>query len=302
METASVYEVTLELRQEGSRPTFVGRFPYGASNTATVASRGRQRKERFAPRAFSFAVNDPTRDVHALIGHDFAKPLGSKLSGSLELSDADDALSFRILLPLPEDQPSWVVDFLAQHRAGLVGGVSPAFQVPPASAVATAERLIPEEGNPGVLIREIAQAVLFELSGVTRPAYPATELDLRAAGLYAPYEPDPRLRFALMAITVAQLAGAMRVGDGVTAPAEPVLGILTRALGVADAFIDLNAEDAPEAIKDEARVRMAAYLYDAPTAGQGERFANAWRNSGAAALVSRWVVRRAAESSTDSLT
>ena len=102
-----------------------------------------------------------------------------------------------------------------------------------------------------------------------------------------------------MALTVAQLAGAMRVGDGVTDPAEPILGIITRALGVADAFIDLNAEDAPEAVKDEARVRMAAYLYDAPTAAQGERFANAWRNSGAAALVSRWVVRRAAVAATE---
>ena len=38
---------------------------------------------------------------------------------------------------------------------------------------------------------------------------------------------------------------------------------------------------------------MTAYLYDAPTAAAGDRYAAAWRNSGAEALVSRWVVRRA---------
>ena len=72
----------------------------------------------------------------------------------------------------------------ARHRlslqGGLVGGISPGFSVPPASAVPNAEELIPEPGNPGVQIRVIRQAVLFELSLVTRPAYPETDVDLRA--------------------------------------------------------------------------------------------------------------------------
>ena len=45
--------------------------------------------------------------------------------------------------------------------------------------VPDAERLIPEPGNPGVSIREINQAVLYELSIVSRPAYASTKLDLR---------------------------------------------------------------------------------------------------------------------------
>ena len=53
------------------------------------------------------------------------------------------------------------------------------------------------------------------------------------------------------------------------------------------------APDAPEAIADEATIRMTATLYDSPTAAAGDRYAAAWRNSGAEALVSRWVVRRA---------
>lgn len=96
-----------------------------------------------------------------------------------------------------------------------------------------------------------------------------------------------------MAVTVTQLSAALRVGDGVTAPAEPQLSVLTRLLGVATATVSRVAPDAPEAVRDEAAIRMAAYLYDQPPTVQGDRYANAWRNSGAASLVARWVVRRA---------
>ena len=100
-----------------------------------------------------------------------------------------------------------------------------------------------------------------------------------------------------MAITVAQLAAALRIGDGTTAPEEPINGILTRLMGVADAHIKLLGPDAPNHIKDEATVRFAGYLYDQPTTGRRESYANAWRNSGAAALVAPWVSHRAAEKS-----
>ena len=96
-----------------------------------------------------------------------------------------------------------------------------------------------------------------------------------------------------MAVDLIQLAAALRLGDGETAPTEPVAGILSRLLGVSQAFVAIAAPDAPEAIADEATIRMTAYLYDAPTAAAGDRYAAAWRNSGAEALVSRWVVRRA---------
>ena len=101
-----------------------------------------------------------------------------------------------------------------------------------------------------------------------------------------------------MAVTVIQLAAALRLGDGVAAPAEPLLSILTRLSGVADATVDLLAPDAPTAVKDEAVVRYAGYMYDMPSSPSGDRYAAAWRNSGAAALVAGWVVRRVADSST----
>ena len=95
-----------------------------------------------------------------------------------------------------------------------------------------------------------------------------------------------------MAVDVEKLSAALRIGDGTTATAEPTLSILTRLLGVAAAFVDQRAPGAPEAIKDEATVRMSAYLYDQPAAGVAGSYSDSWRNSGAAALVARWVIQR----------
>ena len=88
-----------------------------------------------------------------------------------------------------------------------------------------------------------------------------------------------------MAVTVTQLSAAIRVGDGTTAPEEPLASILTRLLGVASAFVSLTASEAPEAVRDEATVRFCSYLYDQPAAS-GDSYANAWVNSGAGALLS----------------
>ena len=133
----------------------------------------------FLQRALAFAVEDEAREIHLLSGHSFDRPLASKRRGTLRLEDRDDGLRFEADLPEEAEQPSWMRDTVLALQGGLVGGISPGFSVPPAS-VPNAEQVIPEPGNPGVQIRVIRQAVLYELSLVTRPAYPATELDLRA--------------------------------------------------------------------------------------------------------------------------
>ena len=180
IEQRAIFEVLdLELRQRGRELS--GRFPY--RSRATVSDRGRVRKEEFLQRAFAFAVEDETREIHLLAGHSFDRPLASKLRGTLKLKDGDDGLRFTAELPEEAAQPSWMRDTVMALNAGLVGGISPGFRVPPPAAVPNAEALIPEPGNPGVQIRVIRQAVLFELSLVTRPAYPATEVDLRADNL-----------------------------------------------------------------------------------------------------------------------
>lgn len=155
-----------------------GRFPY--NKRAVMSDRGRVRKEAFRSGAFSFSLNDETRKIDLLVGHDFGKPIANRQTGSLVLTEADDAVTFVATLPDIEDTPSWVIDAEKAIRNGTMTGVSPGFRVPPRDVVPNAERFIPEEGNPGVQIREIHQAVLREFSLVTSPAYEETFMDLRA--------------------------------------------------------------------------------------------------------------------------
>ena len=171
-----IWPVFLEYRQKGR--TLSGEFPY--EQVATMSNRGTVRKERFGPKAFRFTVNDPLREINLLAGHSFDKPIASKLGGTFKLEDSSKALTFRATLPPENEQPTWVRDAVLSLRGGLVGGISPGFNVPPLSIVPDAELFIPEPGNPGVQIRQINQAILHELSLVTRPAYKDTVIDLRA--------------------------------------------------------------------------------------------------------------------------
>ena len=172
-----VFDGQLEVRQEGGRRTLTGRFSYGS--LGTIASRGRVRKERFEPRAFRFAIEqEPERRLDILIGHDYGKPIASRQSGTLDIRDADDAVTFEARLP--DDPPPWVLDAEKAVAAGLMVGLSPGFSVPPANVVADGERLVDEPGNPGVQIRSIAHAVLREMSVVTAAVYTDAGVDLRS--------------------------------------------------------------------------------------------------------------------------
>ena len=97
-----------------------------------------------------------------------------------------------------------------------------------------------------------------------------------------------------MALTLTQveLSAAIRLGDSTeeTAEATRLLGYVTAAISthLADAY-----EDAPEAIVNEAAIRLAGYLFDMPNAGRGLSFANAGRNSGAWAILLPFRVHRA---------
>ena len=186
METRLVFP--LELRQEGR--TLQGRFPY--RSLATISDRGRTRKETFSPRAFSYAIEESDREINILLGHSFDRPIGSKRAGTAVFEDTDEALTWRVEIPPPDDQPTYLRDFLAAFGGGMVvPGVSPGFRVPPTATVPGAEELVPEEGNPGVMVRVINAAVLYEMSIVTRAAYDETSVDLRS---WMNDAPAPRIR------------------------------------------------------------------------------------------------------------
>ena len=199
-----IFDGDLEIRARGDGRSLVGRFPY--NKTATIRDRGRVRKERFGKRAFGWQIREfeklqaelataiaegieeglselkeavARRNVDLLSSHDYGRPMASLRAGTLKLTDSDDALSFEASLPAEARQPTWMRDAVLSVEGGLAPGISPGFRVPPASAVSNAEELLPEPGNPGVQIRQINQAVLSELSIVTRPAYAETEVEAR---------------------------------------------------------------------------------------------------------------------------
>ena len=206
MEHDLILDGELEIRARGDTRVLSGRFPY--NKQATVRSSGKVRKEKINSRAFGWQLQrfqelqeematmigdtvDEVRkelleeqleraNVHILSGHSYSKPLGDMLKGTARVVDGDDALRFEVDLPDENDSPSWMSDTLRSIRAGLTGGISPGFRIPPRNVVPDAEEIIDEIGNPGVQIRVIKQAVLHEMSIVTRPSYGSTDLDIRA--------------------------------------------------------------------------------------------------------------------------
>ncbi len=93
-------------------------------------------------------------------------------------------------------------------------------------------------------------------------------------------------------LTVAELRSAIRLGDTTeeTAQATRLLAYATEAVSkhLGSAFAGT-----PDAIVNEAVIRIAAYLYDQPNFGIGIRYANALRNSGAGAILLPYRIHRA---------
>ena len=89
-------------------------------------------------------------------------------------------------------------------------------------------------------------------------------------------------------VTAAELSGAIRLGDSTEETAEAL-----RLLAYATMAVVRHVPDAPDAIHNEAAIRLAAYLYDMPNAGRGASYANALRNSGSAAILLPYRIHRA---------
>ena len=201
LETRHYIPAELELRQGGR--SIRGTFPY--ESIAVVSDRLSERKETFSAGAFQFSLAEAKAKrarIDVLDGHSFDKPLGNSLDDTATFTEVlgqergVEALVFEVQLPLENLRPTYMVDLTKKIDAGLARGVSPGFRVPPADVVPNAVQLIPERGNPSVMIRRINQAVLFELSIVTRAAYPDTEVERRMAeiGMSFPAQPTITVR------------------------------------------------------------------------------------------------------------
>jgi len=172
--------LTVRTEADGSR-IISGRFPYNSLATLSDGGRrGRPRKERFKPRAFQHSVESDEQEINLLFGHDFDKPLASKQNGTLTLNDTAEALEFEARLSPEVAETTHAKDAIALIDSGLAKGISPGFRIPPERAVKNAE--VVEAENPALgqaLIRTINAAILYELSVVTRPAYPETQVEAR---------------------------------------------------------------------------------------------------------------------------
>ncbi|MEO3415730.1 HK97 family phage prohead protease [Roseovarius sp. CAU 1744] len=191
----------LELRRRSSGAMALqGRFPYGKRAVLSDGGRtGRPRKEVIAPNAFAYRVNDPNEDIHFLIGHSYDRPLASRSAGTLMLTDTREALLFEALITEEMQEVTYVADFLRSFFAGLIVGLSPGFRIPPKRAVEDAETVEdegndPENGAFNAIIRTVHQALLYEVSAVTRPAYDEAQIEARSWALPAPTRTKPTIQ------------------------------------------------------------------------------------------------------------
>ena len=95
-----------------------------------------------------------------------------------------------------------------------------------------------------------------------------------------------------LTLTPAGLAAALRLGDSAEEVAEAtrLLGYVTAAI---TKHLGVAFDGAPDAVVEEAAIRLAGYLFDMPNAGRGLSYANAGRNSGAWTILLPYRIHRA---------
>lgn len=169
-----IYPGWLEVRKKkGGGRVIRGKFPYNRHAVLTDGgNKGRPVKERFKPRSFAYRLDDPLAEIHLLVGHDYGKPLASKLNGTLTFKDTLAALFLEAVITEAVANTTHGKDILALIGAGLAVGLSPGFRIPPKRTVPDAETIEDEDPSQGrAVIRTINDCLLYEMSVVTLPAY-----------------------------------------------------------------------------------------------------------------------------------
>lgn len=149
-------------------------------NSETVI--GGEFREVVRPGAFAKTITE--RDVKMLWNHDSNFPMGSLRAGTLLLDEDYEALN------VDNDPPTqgMYAGFLEAIERGDVTQMSFQFEV-------IKENIIRAEGQ--MILREILEVKLWEVSPVTFPAYTDTEIGMRAAEVRAGWEKDGILAPAL---------------------------------------------------------------------------------------------------------
>lgn len=113
-------------------------------------------------------------DVRALINHDSARILGRTKSNTCTVTNNQKGLRYEV--PLPDT--SYARDLVASIKRGDIQGSSFAFR--------TIEDAWREEILDGqrLVVRELIEVEVHDVSPVTDPAYPATEVGLRSLDVF----------------------------------------------------------------------------------------------------------------------
>lgn len=121
--------------------------------------------EKIAPGAFKRTLKKA--DVRALFNHDPNYVLGRSKSSTLKLAEDDQGLAIEVDPP----DTQWARDLLVSMRRGDITQMSFGFR-------AIKERWEGTLDNP---IRVLEEVELFDVSPVTFPAYPETDVQVRSA-------------------------------------------------------------------------------------------------------------------------
>jgi hypothetical protein len=152
-----------EVRTVDDSNTLVGH----AAVFNTVADIGGWFREKIAPGAFKKTLAD-NADVRALLNHNPDKILGRTKAGTLKLREDETGLLSEISMP----ETTVGRDLMISVKRGDIDQMSFAFQ-------SIQEQW--DETDAEHPVRTITEARLFDVSPVTFPAYPTTDVSARSA-------------------------------------------------------------------------------------------------------------------------
>jgi uncharacterized protein len=159
------YPVELRVRRDDGKP------PKIAGHAAVFNSLSMDLggfREQISPGAFAVTVTQD--DIRALFNHDPNMVLGRNVAGTLVLMEDNTGLYYEINPP----DTQVARDLIANIEAGNITQNSFGFRVLP-------EGDTWEEDANGQLVRTLKNVKLYDVSPVTYPAYPQTDIALRNA-------------------------------------------------------------------------------------------------------------------------
>jgi hypothetical protein len=151
---------------QGNKRKIIGHAALFNSPSEEMGFFGHSFREQIAPGAFRESIKRD--DIRALWNHDPNFPLGRNRSGTLILNEDDKGLYFEVSPP----ETQWAKDLMVSIERGDVSQNSFGFLINKKG----------DEWNDDNSIRTLKSVRLFDISPVTYPAYPETEVFVRSRG------------------------------------------------------------------------------------------------------------------------